>query len=322
MVPFAVALLLPVLTGPPPELMPTHWGGGGVDGLATGAGYLGAVLGVTGFCALLAGLSSLLWMVVPDAVSRWLLTAVGAVGAGVTGAYLLTLVGLRAAGGDPQAVSPGWAVGSVLVAGLGALAVSGAHGRARVDRREVLESVPERDRVVPVPAGPPPEWETSVGSSLLAGTAVFVAVVFVAVTGIVVWSSGWPAGLLMALLGLGMAGYVLAWSRVRLRVDDAGLTVRSERLPVRLRRIAVDDVVGVSSTTIDPMRWGGYGLRALPGRLAYVVSGGPGIVVHRGSGLLFAVEVTEGEPVADAGAEALRRAAGQALGHGSPGEGR
>lgn len=313
MLPFGVVLLLPVLTGPPPPVLPTHWGLDGVDGFSTGAGFLGAVTGLAGFCAVLAALSSLLWALVPDYVSRWLVTAAAAVGAGAAGAYLLTLVGLRTAGGDPEQVGAGWPVASMLLAaGWGWVAYL-AHGRGRVDRQAVVESVPERDRVVPLPQGPAPEWETSVGSGLLTGTAVFVAAVSVVVTVLMGWSGGWFAALALGVPVLGLAGYVLAWSRVRVRVDAAGLTLVSERWPVRLRHIGAREVVGVSSAEIDPMRWGGYGLRAVPGRTAYVVSGGAGVVVYRDCGSLFAVEVTQGQLVADAGAEALRSAAGRAL---------
>ena len=46
---------------------------------------------------------------------------------------------------------------------------------------------------------------------------------------------------------------------------------------------------------IVPMEWGGWGYRVLPGRSAIVVAGGPGIVVQRTNGTLFAVTLPEPE---------------------------
>ncbi|HLS45428.1 MAG TPA: hypothetical protein VK045_08330 [Ornithinicoccus sp.] len=65
------------------------------------------------------------------------------------------------------------------------------------------------------------------------------------------------------------------------------------------------------------MKWGGIGLRWLPDRTAYIVRGGPGIVVHRASGRRFAVEVTEGQEVAEVGTRALLLSAARAAAGGS-----
>jgi hypothetical protein len=103
---------------------------------------------------------------------------------------------------------------------------------------------------------------------------------------------------------------------VLLTVDEDGLKIRSRLLPVQVSRVPADRVVGVEVQDLDPMRWGGVGLRALPDRTAYIIdqAGGPGIVVHQRNGRRLALQVTEGDTAARTGARTLLQAAGQRLG--------
>jgi ABC-type glycerol-3-phosphate transport system permease component len=312
--PFAVLLLSRLVWPDPPPELPTHWNAPGeVDSTTAGTTYLGVVLGVSGFCAVLASLVSPLSAFVADAWSRWVLTLLGAVGAGAASSYGLAVVGTALANGRAGEVGLVWGLGAVLVAAVWAWGVYAAHGRRVPPRAEVLERIPERDRVVPVADGPGETWETEVGSRLLTGTAVFVAVVFGVCGALVVTTDAVAPAVVLVLLGLVLAGYVLAWSRIRVRADAEGLTIRSAVLPLRLRQVPAAEVLGVSRIDLDPMAWGGYGLRSVPGRTAYVVRGGPAVVVHRATGHRLAIEVTAGEEVADAGARVLRRSAGRAL---------
>ncbi|OLT44951.1 hypothetical protein BJF86_11020 [Serinicoccus sp. CNJ-927] len=82
---------------------------------------------------------------------------------------------------------------------------------------------------------------------------------------------------------------------------------------------AAERVAGADVQQLDPMRWGGVGLRALPDRTAYIVGpgGGPGIVVYQRDGRRLALQITEGDAAARAGAATLLQAAGQRVGEGS-----
>lgn len=314
LVPFALVLFAPALLGQPPARLPSHWGTAGVDGTTSTQALYGTVLSVAAVCGLAGAGLSLLSALVPSAASRWILTVLAAVGAGAASAYAGAVLGTRAAGGDATEVGTVWGPVPVLLGVLwGALAYL-VHGLTVPSRQDLVDAVPERSRVVPVAgaADPGTRWATQVRSGLLRGTAVFTAVVF-AVCVVLVWSSGPLLGLLLAVLGLAMTLFVLAWSAIEVGVDDSGLTVRSGVLPVGLAHVPAGEVLGVETLDLDPMRWGGYGLRGLPDRTAYIVRGGPGLVVHRASGRRLALEIPAGEQVAAAGARALLLAAGRAL---------
>lgn len=311
MVPFLV-LLLVATVWETPERVPTHWSADLPDGFSTGAGVFTVTVSVAGFCAAAAALVTLLASFLPVLLSRWLLTAFAGVGAAAAGTYVAATWGTRVAGA-PERVHLVWALAPLAVALFWAWLAFLLHRPDPVDRDAVLETVPERARVVPV-GGDVAPWATVLHSGVLLGTAVFVALVMTLTT-VLSWTGSAWFGAVMGLLSVATTLYVLVWSRVEVRVDEVGLTIRSRvaLLPVRLLRVPAGDVVGVETRDLDPMRWGGVGLRWLPGRTAYIVRGGPGIVVHRVSGQLLGIEVTEGEGVAAAGARALLRSAGRAL---------
>jgi hypothetical protein len=204
-----------------------------------------------------------------------------------------------------------WAIAAVAVAlGFGLVAYL-VHGRAVPRREELLEQVPERSRVVPVPPGAATTWSAASGSRLLTGISAFIALAFaVCAVALAVGDNPWGA-LAVGLPGVALSLFVLAWSAITVAVDERGLQVRSRRFPVTLLSLPPGQVLGVEVLDLDPMRWGGYGLRSTPGRTAYIVSGGEGVVVHRANGTRLALEITEGEP--REGAAALLRVAGQTL---------
>ena len=312
MLPFLLLLIAATLWQAPGRV-PTHWTSDLPDGFSTGAGVFAVALSVAGFCAAGAALLTLLSAFLPALLCRWLLALLAGVAAAAAGTYGAAAWGTRLAGG-PERVHVVWALAPFVVALLWAWVAYVLYRPDPVDRQAVLDTVPERSRVVPLTAGGTAPWATLMRSGVLTGTAVFVGVVLTATTA-VSWVSSMWLGVATALLAVAMTLFVLAWSRVEVRVDEQGLTIRSTLalLPVRLLQVAPEDVVGVEVRDLDPMRWGGIGLRWLPGRTAYIVRGGPGIVVHRASGRLLGVEVTEGEEVAAAGARALLASAGHAL---------
>lgn len=313
MVPFAVLLAASLLGPGVPERLPTHWSGSGVDGTASGEAFFSVALTITGLVAILAALVAVLSMLVPSTWSRWILSGLAALGAGAAAAYLLALTG-TAQSGDPMGVTSIWGLAAVAVALLWGWITYAVHSRAVLERRALVEAVPERSRVVPVTEQDATRWATAVRSSTLIGTAAFTVVVF-AVAVALLLSRGDPlSATVLAVLGLALSGFTVAWASIEITVDETGLTVRSAVLPVTLRRVPNSEVLGVQTADLDPMAWGGYGLRATPARTAYIVRGGPGIVVHRASGRPLALEIPEGQEVADAGARALLLSAGQALG--------
>lgn len=316
MLPLAGLLAASALLTPPSRL-PTQWGAGGdVDAVGTGAAVLSTALTVTVVAVVAAALVAGLRGLVDPQWSRVLLAGCGGVGAGATATYVLSVVGLRVSG-SADAVGVWWPLAMLPVALGWAWAGWVLHGQSRPDRDEVWRSVPELDRVLPARAAQPPvelPWSSATGSSSLRGVSVLVALIFVLTAVLLAASgSGWRSVLAVTLVGAGTTAVIFALIRVEVIVDSGGLRVRSQRLPVTLLRVRAGDVLGVQATDLDPMVWGGWGLRWLPGSTAYIGSGGPGIVVHRSSGRRLAVELAEGEQAAAAGAAALRAAAAQAL---------
>lgn len=302
---------------PPPSRLPTHWGAGGaVDAVGSGGAVLSTALTATVVAVVVAALVAGLSGLVGPHASRVLLAGCGGVGAGAAMAYVLTVVGLRVSG-SAESVGVWWPLGALPVALGWAWAGWVLHGEGRPDRDEVWSRVPELDRVVPAPGSPPPvqlPWSSPTGSPSLRWVTVLVAVIVVLSAVLLAASgSGWRSVLAVSLVGAGTAAATFALTRVEVIVDASGLRVRSQRLPVTVLRVAAADVLGVQATGLDPMAWGGWGLRWLPGSTAYIGSGGPGIVVHRRSGRRLAVELSEGEQAATVGAAVLRAVAAQAL---------
>lgn len=313
------ALLLVVVVLPPPARMPTHWAGTRPDAWAPGTAFLSGVLTVTVLCAVGAAAMAVLQRAVPQAWSRWVVAATAAIGWGAFLLYAVTAWRTGLAG--PEEVRQVWsllAVAGAVAAGAVGYAV---HGRRVPGAAELRERIPERARVQPVrgrAVRPVGRWATQVSSTTLRVIGWVTLVVFAGTT-VLTLAAGESLALvaLVVLVGGGAAGLALAWSSVHLHVDEGGLEVRSRVLPVRVARVPAEDVAGVEVLDLDPMRWGGIGLRALPERTAYIVDGGPGIVVWKRDGRRLALQVTEGDAAARAGARALLQAAGQRLGESS-----
>ncbi|GGK82496.1 hypothetical protein GCM10011509_33820 [Ornithinimicrobium pekingense] len=313
------ALLLVVVVLPPPPRVPTHWAGARPDGWTAGPAFVSGVLTVTVLCAVAAAAMAVLQRAVPQAWSRWVVATTAAVGWGAVVLYAVTV--WRTGVDGPERVGAGWALLAVAAAlGAGAAAYA-VHARRVPAPEELREQIPERARVQPVrgrAVRPVDAWATEISSTTLRviGWGLLVVFAVVSVLTLVTGESLALVALVVLVVG-GAAGLALAWSAVRVRVDAEGLSVRSQVLPLQLARVPSEGVAGVEVLDLDPMQWGGIGLRALPERTAYIVDGGPGIVVWKRDGRRLALQVTEGDAAARAGARALLQAAGQRLGESS-----
>lgn len=256
--------------------------------------------------ALVSGLS--VWLT--DAAARLMLTVCGAASAAGTAYILLGQVG----------VTP------LLSAPLGALVgvawarwVFAVFALTQPTRTVLLQSIPERDRVLPSSAGDPDTeraasepWSVDVASVRMQRLVIYGVVVFGAIF-VLSWGSASAWWLtVLGVLGIGFCLAMASWATVRLHIDDAGLTIRSLRLPITLVRVRPQDVLGVGSVEIDPMVWGGWGLRWNARHTAYISRGGPGLLIHRASGRPLAIDIPQGTTMAHAGAQRLRQIAGAA----------
>lgn len=311
------ALLAAITLLPVPEVVPTRWAGPAGGGFATGPGFASTLLTTVVVVALLAAGSALLQRIVPPAWSRWALALLASAGWGAVALYVLLVWRTGVDGADQ--VREWWALLAALVALAAGWWGYAVHGRQTPPLAQVLSGVPDRARVQALrgrAVRPLEPWSTRLESGTLRiiGWGALVLLGAMAVwqfmTGSLVLT------VLLVLVGLGTGLIALAWSSVVLTVDEDGLRIRSQVLPVQVSHIPADRIVGVEVRDLDPMRWGGVGLRALPERTSYIIdqAGGPGIVVHQRDGRRLALQVTEGDGAARTGARTLLRAAGQRLG--------
>lgn len=311
------ALLAALTLLPVPPRVPTHWSGTIADGYTEGPAFASVLMTVVVIVALLAAGAALLQRVVPPAWSRWGLVALAALGWFAVALYALTV--WRVGVDGPEQVRDWWAVLAVLAGLVAGWAGHVLHGRRRPPLEEVLGRVPERGRVQALRGravrGVEP-WSTEVESRTLQVIGWGALLLLGGLAGWQVLAGSTAMAVVLVAVALGTGLLALAWSSVRLGVDEDGLRIRSRRLRVQVSHVRADQVVGVEVQDLDPMRWGGVGLRALPERTAYIVdqAGGPGLVVHRRDGRRLALQVTEGDAAARTGAGALLQAAGERLG--------
>lgn len=88
---------------------------------------------------------------------------------------------------------------------------------------------------------------------------------------------------------------LLSLSRYRVTADWRGLRVVSELLRVPLKRIRLDEIDTVDASEITPKEWGGWGYRVMPGKSAFILRKGPGLVVTTVGGNQFAITVDHPE---------------------------
>ncbi len=128
-------------------------------------------------------------------------------------------------------------------------------------------------------------WERQLTAGFfLAGGALL------AVLGAVVFTVSGPVTVVcwvMALLSVLIA-------RMRLRLDDVGVTLSPWGLPTR-SRIPYRRIVAARTEVLRPLRWGGPGERVLAGDSGLLVRSGPGLVIVLGDGRRLGILMAEPE---------------------------
>lgn len=312
MLPLAALLGSVALWPEGPERVATGWSGWNPDSFTDGATLFSVTLSIAGVCAIGAAVAAVMAAFISAGAVRWLVAVLSGVAAGAAGTYLVLAVGSQWRGAEQ--VTAAWQMGVALLALGWAVLTHRVYGRHVPPLPEQLARIPERDRVQAIRGKSGTgarEWRGASASATLRGGAIFAAVVLGACT-VLLFVGGQVLGAVLAgVLTVLVPGYALAWSRIEVRVDRDGLRLFSAVVPgLRLVRLRAEGIIGVQAITLEPMRWGGHGLRPTPGRMAYIAQGGPGLVVHRDTAQVWAVEVTDGD-VASA-ARTLRLVAGQA----------
>lgn len=295
----AIAVVLMVVWIPElPATVAMHWSGGGPDGFAPVwvAPVLVGALGV-GLPGLFASI-----VLISSRGGEWGPTF-RFLGAVVLGTTTLLVIGITWSLGMQRGLEDARDAPSVLVplavgAGLGVLAgiaawfaqpklvASGEVGDSGATAPTVgaLQLVPGERAV----------WART---TMMSKVAMFglAAVVAALVVGTIVLgatgSAGWWAMLASTLLLLLLTGAIFVF---RVRVDRAGLTVRSA-VGVPRFRIPLDDVAEARVVIVSPMaEFGGWGLRVgLDGRFGVVLRAGEALQVTRRDNRVFVVAVDD-----------------------------
>jgi len=265
-----------------PAALPRQWSGAEV----TSTSGTTAWIVVTGGIALLGALAGLVSLVDAAAgIRRGLLLAAGFAAGMCAGAWLMS-AGLVLATGSPEPDAGGWPLLAMLAGAYGFIPFA-------LSPRRPLERGPHSPVSVPLGESETGAWFTVVNVPMFLWLSGILAVATAGTAVLSIMKGGASAGVAITLAVVTVA--CLAFARVQVSVDRRGLRVMSSLLHVPLRNLRLDQIVSARAETIVPMEWGGWGYRVMPGRSAIVVAGGPGIVVERTNGTLFAVTVPDAE---------------------------
>ncbi|MFJ3490862.1 hypothetical protein [Leifsonia aquatica] len=272
-----------------PADLPTHWGvGGPADGVTSAPVFLGWLLGVSAAAALIG--SIVVHAGRPGARGPRAAGAfTGGAAAFVLGMWLgSTVPSLDVT--DPFTVHIGaWVLVTLVAPCYGLLQL------ALLPREATPPVEVEADAGHPPAAAslPARAWSRTVSSRMFIGATLLLLVL-----GIVLFapplardglaSLEWTAVVYLAVLLL-----VAVFCVFRVTVDERGLRITSGLLGIPLKRIAPAKIAAIEVTTLEPMQWGGWGYRIMPGRSAIILRRGPGLVITQHDERQFAITLDE-----------------------------
>lgn len=111
-------------------------------------------------------------------------------------------------------------------------------------------------------------WATHMSSPVIIATAAAALFLSTAIAAFVA-PGAWPAVAAVVIV-------LLVFSEIRVTADRRGLRVTAGLVHLPIKRIPLGDIADVSAERIDPMRWGGWGYRVLPGRRRWCCGPAPG----------------------------------------------
>jgi hypothetical protein len=156
--------------------------------------------------------------------------------------------------------------------------------------RPVASAAPEAIVLGPADA---PVWMRTATMGRV-GVLVALVVVALAAAAVGAWlTAPTSAALLLSGLALLIGLVAAAMMSFRVRVDDAGLAIRSSLGWPRFA-VALDDIASVAVVEVEPIGdFGGYGLRWAGGRTGVVLRRGPALSVTRKAGRVLVVTVDD-----------------------------
>ena len=275
-----------------PAELPTHWGASGPANAVTPAPvFFGWLLGVALAAAILGTI-----LVVAPITGRWVRRAIGAT-AGAIAAFVAsmwlasTVPSLDVT--DPFTVELGAWVILIFIAPLYGLLQLVLLPPGKTPPVPIQHTIAIR----PMPYHPSQTvaWSRTVSSRLFLVVAALLLALGVALFVLLIASQGLASAVWVVILYLAVVLLVAVFCAFRVTVDWRGFRITSALLGIPLKRIAAADIAAVDATVLEPLQWGGWGYRIMPGRSALILRKGPGLVITRRNGTQFAVTLDHPE---------------------------
>lgn len=274
-----------------PAELPTHWGvSGPADGVSSTSTFTWIMFAIAVAASIIG--TVFVWRAPRNRwVSRGMVAATAATAAFIA-AMWLTSAALSIDVSDPYSVVLG---GGVLPAMLSPL--YGLIPMTLVHKGYTRPVAPADEvAIAPVTLAPGQTAATSsfIVSPMFVWITIFVAALMLpAIVLPLLFEEHLPAGYsismtLLAIVSILLAAVLCAY---RVQADWRGLRVKSWLFGIPLKRIPLANIESASAATLEPMEWGGWGYRWMPGRSAIIRKRGPGLVVDRVGGRQFAVSV-------------------------------
>lgn len=289
-----VAIVLQLLWLPAlPNPATVHWGmSGEPNGFGPAWTYPLITLGLSGVLPLFLGLSALGGLRRGDRGFTYRFIGAMSLGLSLFGAVLMTWSvamqrGLADAHDAPSPMLP------LLIALALAVAV-GVVGwfvqpKSTASRPTTVAAVP-----LTLAPGEKAVWTGNAVMGKLAMVVIGAAVLLLLAASVLMWmTADIGVAILVSVLTVVVVAVALSSTAFHVRVDEHGLTVRSE-FGVPRFNVPLSDVEATRSVQVNPMgEFGGWGMRWAPGRFGVVLRTGAGIEVMRRSGKLFVVTVDD-----------------------------
>lgn len=275
-----------------PIELPTHWSGSGPADASTRAEtFWFAIFFVTAVAALVGSVAILIRL-----SGSWTQRAVAALTGGVSAFAASIWIGSSAPAidvVDPLTVHLGAWILLALFSPLYGLVQLGLLPPGKEPR---TTDVPV-DIIAPleVESGQTVAWSRTMTSWLFIGITILMAALTGGIAFSVLRQEGGTAVVVVLVVMTLSTLLVAMFCRFRITVDWRGLRVTSMLLGLPLKRIRADQIEKVEAAIIDPMQWGGWGYRIMPGASALVLRKGPGLIITQTDTRQFAVTLDSPE---------------------------
>lgn len=278
-----------------PDPAAVHWGASGEpDGFGPAWTFPVITLVLSGVLPIAIGLLCLAGLRRGDRGFTYRFMGAMALWLSVFGAVLMTWSvgaqrGIADAHGAPTVLGP------MLVAAVVSI-VAGAVGWAVQPKEETRHATTPAGAPMTLAPGERAVWTGSAVMSKVAMVVIGLAVLLTLGAAVLVWFTGdATAGLVVAVVFVVVAAASVTSTAFHVRIDEGGLTVRSE-FGLPKFNVPLADVVSAEEIFVNPMgMFGGWGMRWAPGRFGVVLRTGPAIEVTRHSGKQFVVTVDDAE---------------------------